>query len=96
MSDYPTNEELQRIAEWPYTDPRGWVGYISEILPFYGRCSLKRVIGRSRYEIATGGWSGCEDIIAAMVKNTMLWLLTWQSSHRGGLHIFELPREEPK
>ena len=95
MSDYPSDEELKRIAEWPYTDPRGWFGYISEILPFYGRCTQKEADGRVQFEIATGGWSGCEEIIAAMREN-MIWVMTWRSSHRGGLNIFELLREEPK
>lgn len=36
----------------------------------------------------TGGWSGNEAIIAALKRNSVAWLMTWQLSARGGLHIF--------
>jgi hypothetical protein len=43
----------------------------------------------------TGGWSGNEDIIEAMMENVLLWLAVWQRSERGGHFTFtnrELPR----
>ena len=41
---------------------------------------------------ATGGWSGNESVISALRANRLAWLVTWQLSARGGLHIFEYPR----
>lgn len=39
--------------------------------------------------IATGGWSGCEDIVEAVLGN-IFGTLRWESSHRGGLHVFRM------
>lgn len=42
--------------------------------------------------LVTGGWSGCEDVIGALMGN--LWVkLAWMEHHRGGLWVFELPPE---
>ncbi len=43
------------------------------------------------YEISTGGWSGNESIIDAMMENTIAWNLTWQTSRRGGHFTFSVP-----
>ena len=41
------------------------------------------------YKFATGGWSGCEDAADAMMSN--LWVrMLWESSHRGGLFVFDV------
>ena len=40
--------------------------------------------------IATGGWSGCEDIIRAMKKNVYLAFLKIVSTNRGG-HYYADP-----
>lgn len=41
------------------------------------------------WRFATGGWSGCEDVIDAMEEN--LWIgQAWESSHRGGLHVYRV------
>jgi hypothetical protein len=44
----------------------------------------------NRLEIATGGWSGCEELIAT-VRNTLWHLKYWESTHRGGLWVWEVP-----
>lgn len=46
----------------------------------------------ARYEISTGGWSGNESLIDALMNNHVAWALTWQSSRRGGHYVFEIPR----
>lgn len=43
-----------------------------------------------RVRLATGGWSGNEDVIAEL-DGTFFRLRFWESSHRGGLHIYEVP-----
>lgn len=61
----------------------------------YGRATLiSNPIGVKGYlrsyslEIATGGWSGCEDILSAAV-DTPWWSRYWESTHRGGLFVFK-------
>ena len=43
------------------------------------------------YRFATGGWSGCEDAIAAFQENFVAHAMSWRMSASGGLHIFEYP-----
>jgi hypothetical protein len=43
-----------------------------------------------RVSLATGGCSGNEQIIAG----SMFHLRFWESSHRGGLHVYEVPKGE--
>ena len=40
--------------------------------------------------IATGGWSGMEDFLSAVMSNVAL-AYYWQSTHRGGLYVFQVP-----
>jgi len=41
-----------------------------------------------KYTLHTAGWSGNEDIINAMRKNYIFWVLYWEQSNRGGHYIF--------
>ncbi len=41
------------------------------------------------WDVATGGWSGNEDIIMALQENYVVWGITWQLSERGGRYVFE-------
>ena len=84
----PTDETLDAIAKWPHSDPDGWFAFVLAAWPH--NC------GAIRYDdkfvvFATGGWSGNESIMAAMCDNKVLWILLWESSHRGGRYVFRLP-----
>lgn len=46
-----------------------------------------------RVSLATGGWSGNEQVIEAL-DGSMFHLRFWRSSHRGGLHVYEVPKSE--
>ena len=46
-----------------------------------------------RYRLATCGWSGNEDIIAALRENFIFWSLCWESSYRGGLYYFHVDKK---
>lgn len=95
---YPTEKELRRIKEWPYTDLLGWFtcikscwwaadwGWTEGVVKEAGRVSR-------RYQISTGGWSGNESIINAMHANHWAWFFSWLSSRRGGHFSFEHPAE---
>jgi hypothetical protein len=66
----------------------------------YGRFTIREARPGDRpiefiYEVATGGWSGCEDAIQAMYSNHVFWAVYWRMSKRGGYYEFDKPREEP-
>jgi hypothetical protein len=98
---YPTEDALDRIEKWPYTDPRGWFEFIQAIWHFssWGWKELtepsdwKENTMVLRYYVSTGGWSGNEDIIRAMQANHVLWSTTWVQTRRGGHYIFEVNHE---
>ena len=83
QDDYPTERELQRIADWPVRDPAGLLDFIGNLWHF-GDWGFK-VRGKKvlRVELHTGGWSGNEEIIGCLEK-TWLWYLSWEKSTRGG------------
>jgi hypothetical protein len=87
---YPAAASLRRLAKWDHTDLKGALEFARSLWnwPDYAR---KR--GR-RYTFITGGWSGNEDIIAALEKNFMLHAMCWQASFRGGKHVYELPTQQ--
>jgi hypothetical protein len=88
---YPTDEELYAIAQWTGDLFHGGLHLWFDVIrsswhwPDWG---FKRE--GETYKIATGGWSGNESIIDAMMENTIAWNLTWQLSRRGGYFEFEV------
>lgn len=94
---YPTDEALDRIRNWGTEDLGSLIDLIWDVwnnfnCGFLLRDKVEDEDGRSYRELslATGGWSGNESIVAALRANTMFHLLYWQSSHRGGLHIYRI------
>lgn len=94
---YPTEEELKRITEWPYTDFLGWFAFIKSCWWAADWGWSERDVKEEprqlthRYHISTGGWSGNESIIQAMHDNRWAWGFSWLSSRRGGHFEFEHP-----
>jgi len=100
---YPTEEVLEYIERWHWSDAKAMFEYIQKIWVYadfgYWR---EEIVSKDdyngmeynepkhRYYISTAGWSGNESIIGAMKENTMLWSLNWVQSRRGGHYIFEL------
>jgi len=84
--DYPTNRELKQIATWPYErGSRSWFEFIESIW-WSAEWGFRK--SQRRYYVSTGGWSGNEEIIAAMRKNFILWSQCWISVRRGGHYVF--------
>ena len=89
VHDYPTDEDLDKIATWPHDDFTGCMAFIKERWRFDAWREADGV-----YEIATYGWSGNEALLDALRNNFMLWSLYWHQSHRGGGYIFCADRDK--
>lgn len=89
---YPTELALQRIRSWEHE--KGWgaaLDYIREL--WWGGEMLwteKQRGDRRVCDVSTGGWSGNEDLIAAMRGNFLLWSTVFLAHRRGGHYVFEI------
>jgi len=87
---YPTEEELNKIKTWTINNENRDENY-HNLMAFVKSCWHwhNNIIRKgNKYTLITGGWSGNEEIIAALKSNHMFWMLYWHSSTRGGRHIF--------
>lgn len=89
---YPTVEDLDKIAEWPANDFEGLRLFVFKLWHWPEFATVEGGMWR----LATGGWSGNEDIINALRDNWRFWIMCWQSSHRGGLYWFKVPKTPDK
>ncbi|RLC76536.1 MAG: hypothetical protein DRJ03_28500 [Chloroflexi bacterium] len=93
--EYPSNAALDKIRNWAWED--GFENLMRFIKPLwrYADCGYwkekRQYKGRKRYYLSTAGWSGNEDIIAALRQNFAFWALCWVKSERGGHYVFEIP-----
>jgi hypothetical protein len=85
MAEYPTDEQLEKISKWDCNDFHGLMAFIEDIWEYPER-------GFDRdgdiYTLITSGWSGNESIIGALQENFIVWSFYWESSTRGGKHVF--------
>lgn len=93
---YPTEEFLAHLENWDWRD--GFDELLTEamrghIYPTFWEREEKED-GKIVWQISTGGWSGNESIIAALMGNRMFWMMCWVESRRGGHYIFECPKLE--
>lgn len=87
---YPTDEALDHLRAFTGTTEE-LVAYVRPLM-FNGRTVLEDftdLFGRpeKRLTLITGGWSGCESVVAAL-RETMFHVMFWESSFRGGKHTF--------
>ena len=95
---YPTNECLEIIKKWHFSDAEGWFKFIKKYwrhssfgwIEEDGLYGFDKKMFVHRYYISTGGWSGNESIIIAMEQNVCMWNVVWFQSQRGGHYIFEI------
>lgn len=97
VNGYPLASTLALIATAPAVTEkqrRELLEFVADL--WWNRRLLVRVWGlRWRFAtFATGGWSGNEDLIAALEDNEVFWLMSWEASFRGGLYHFTVEREE--
>jgi hypothetical protein len=89
IDGYPDDEELDCIRVWP----PGQTGDFASLLEYvherwaYARNGYWSRQG-SLYRLATGGWSGNEDLIRAMRENRFFWGACRVASISGGLYLF--------
>jgi hypothetical protein len=84
-SQYPTDAFLDWLKE--ERDPNVALHQAAE---YFRDCGYGRAwIDNGLLNLATGGWSGCEDVIGALADNLFVWAVAWQQSHRGGKHVFD-------
>jgi len=83
---YPSEETLERIKNWDLT-----TSHVSELLDYveqFWTYPDRFVRSKHKLYLSTGGWSGNEDIVRALMQNRLFWLLYWHSSQRGGHYWF--------
>lgn len=89
---YPTEEALEKIRRWEMTDPGGLFDFVCPLFRRHGTVILH---ANGEIHLATGGWSGNEDIIQAIHDNVMFWSNYWESTDRGGLYVFRFRSRPP-
>jgi len=84
-SGYPSEETFSNIENWDANDPQGLFAYVQAAWNENGSISQEGQLT----VMATGGWSGNEDVIQTL-QSTVFWKEYWVSSQRGGLHKFKI------
>ena len=97
-SGYPTERTLKLLTKWPMERANEALDFIASAWHWDHMVKHELepeealVVGaepNKRYlRLATGGWSGNEELLEAF-EHSLCYGLTWQLSARGGLHIFE-------
>lgn len=100
---YPSEERVEEIRMVAAVDARRW---LHDEFPFlWGSLpcgsvevrEAKDIVDRParRIRVATGGWSGCEDVIYAVLGHFMMATYC-KERHSGGAYVFVVPHEERK
>ena len=108
---YPTRAELTRVRALAHgSDHRATIEYVQSIWWHSdwgiraGKLVRDSVTGAAsrRWDVSTGGWSGNEEIIAALERGSKgdgrvpiswFWIICWTMSRRGGHYTFVVPEE---
>lgn len=90
---YPTEGLLNRIRNWHY-EAGGYerlLNYLPSVWRYGADYFKVPKYPQDPYIVSTGGWSGNEEIIAAMEQNRVFWSLCWKESSVGGRYVFRVP-----
>jgi len=90
--NYPTEEFLEWIKTYD-TIKEPVLELIQEVWLAFQQMG-RAWVDDNVYSFATLGWSGNEAMIMALNENRLFWAMYWQSSERGGLHIFKIVGEK--
>jgi len=92
--NYPDKASLKAIEKWDILEQgvQGLLDLVEENTHF-GDWSFdikgKHIL---RLEYHTGGWSGNEDVIDALQKNTLFFPMFWKKSEAGGHYYFRISK----
>ncbi len=93
--------QLEMIRSWPDTDHPGLMEYVESLwrIGEWGwkqqRNPFTRQVASRTYQVSTGGWSGNEEIIAALEANHPFWEQCWVSYRVGGHYEFKVKMAAP-
>jgi hypothetical protein len=91
---YPTDECLEIVKRWSYTQEFELFRFIEGLWEFHDfGWHVEEEKDMHKFFISTGGWSGNESLISALQGNWMIWHSTWEQSRRGGHYIFEIEKD---
>jgi len=89
MKEYPTEEDIETVKKFDHHNIIDYLDFLSSIWHWSGICFKLKGKKILHLELHTGGWSGNEEIISALM-GTMFWTLYWQKSTRGGHYYFRI------
>jgi hypothetical protein len=94
MTEYPSEEALAAIAQWPHNCFLDLMDAVKDIWAYadWG-WRVEHHVTRDVFYLSTAGWSGNESIISALQDNRMFWAMCWQESRRGGHYVFHVRHE---
>lgn len=95
---YPSDQTLEEIVNFPFDNPSGFFELSEkafnkhygswQIVESYENPELRSNKPLKVVKIATGGWSGNEMVVNAMIKN-VIWSVHFIACFRGGLYIID-------
>lgn len=88
---YPEPEEIAAIAEFDGDNPHEWMDLIRPL--WWAESSLFEH-SNGHYWLHTGGWSGNEELVAAM-RGHFHWYTGFRSHHCGGHYHLHWRIERP-
>lgn len=91
---YPTKAELKELRTWPIKDFVAFAARIKELWYYPEAVEYRREGDEHIVELSTGGWSGNEDLIGALMDNHLWWTIFWYQSTRGGRYVFKSSYKE--
>lgn len=98
---YPTDETIEWLSSWEITDSGAGLDFMAAAWrwPGFGVSHELRPCEREILDadpderflrLATGGWSGNEELVSAFMRS-LASALTWRLRSSGGLWIFRYP-----
>jgi hypothetical protein len=89
---YPTEDALVRIELWSAMDIDACLQFVKSLWYYPQYVRVSNTPKAKRYRFAAAGWSGNESLVSAMEANLALRGACWVSSHRGGVHVYDVPK----
>ena len=95
--NYPTDEDLQQLEAYEGT-PCGFVQAAAALWDYPDAVRVEDHVDRlgrqvKRVSMVTLGWSGNE-AVASTITGTLFHTLWWESTHRGGLTVYQVPADQ--